>query len=307
MLLVRTHAHTRAVAKYTSLCVQSLDDCWIVVNNRVYDVTEFLPSHPAGPSHIKRKCNSTNNTPRLPTPRPHTQHHPHTNTGAQIIRMYGGQDATEGFMDVHSEQYITNFAPNSFLGIIKGSGAAPAPSSRNKLRAQFDVNSVLCMPRTLYGPEHEAFRARWRSFLKKEVVPFYNKWDTRKIVDPNVYHKAAKAGFYLTTNIGKEWGGAAQGLTDWRYNAILCEETENLDVGGMFFNLGTDMCLSYYLHHMTPVQQKRWLPSIAAGDKILAVAMSEPEVGSDLAALGTTAIKSAGMYPLNRVSVFVKP
>jgi alkylation response protein AidB-like acyl-CoA dehydrogenase len=83
------------------------------------------------------------------------------------------------------------------------------------------------------------------------------------------------------------------GISDWRYNAILAEEIESLDLSGLFLTLGNDMVLSYFTKSCTPEQRARWLPLIAREEKILAVAMSEPEVGSDLGALSTRAVKSA--------------
>mmetsp|Transcript_88222 Transcript_88222/g.246847 ORF Transcript_88222/g.246847 Transcript_88222/m.246847 type:complete len:346 (+) Transcript_88222:1-1038(+) len=96
----------------------------------------------------------------------------------------------------------------------------------------------------------------------------------------------AEAGFYLTMNIAEEDGG--RGLTDWRYNAIVCEEVEDCDCSGFFANLGNDMVLSYFLRSCTAEQRRRWMPMLRRG-AVIAVAMSEPEVGSDLGRLGCRA------------------
>jgi acyl-CoA dehydrogenase len=73
-----------------------------------------------------------------------------------------------------------------------------------------------------------------------------------------------------------------------RYNAIIDEELEFLDCGSVFMPLGTDIVLPYFTHIATTEQQQRWLPRIVKDKLILAVAMSEPEAGSDLIGISAT-------------------
>mmetsp|Transcript_60980 Transcript_60980/g.114987 ORF Transcript_60980/g.114987 Transcript_60980/m.114987 type:complete len:524 (-) Transcript_60980:246-1817(-) len=232
----------------------SPDDCWVIICDRVYDITDFLSAHPGGRS---------------------------------IIMMFAGKDCTEEFLDVHSENYLPAFAPDSFIGVVAGSGASlPPPRPRGAGPVNFDSYSILSLKRDVYGLEHEAFRTKVRSFLKKRVVPQYAKFEMKGAVDPSVYADMAKEGFYLTLNLPKEHGGL--GLQDFRYNAIVCEELEDVDCGSFFANLGNDMVLSYFTKSCTEEQLRRWMPMLSRG-AVIAVAMSEPEVGSDLIKLSCRA------------------
>jgi alkylation response protein AidB-like acyl-CoA dehydrogenase len=154
---------------------------------------------------------------------------------------------------------------------------------------QYDEVSVLSLKRTIFQPHHEEFRKNFREFIATEIRPNYSKYEKQGYVDAECYRKASRAGFYCF-DIPTEHGG--KGLHDFCYNAIVAEELEHMDCGGVFFTLGNDMCLSYFTTCCTLEQRKKWLPKIAKENKILAVAMSEPEMGSDLAGVTTTAVKT---------------
>eukprot|EP00462_Mataza_sp_D1_P021802 CAMPEP_0175137638 /NCGR_PEP_ID=MMETSP0087-20121206/9920_1 /TAXON_ID=136419 /ORGANISM="Unknown Unknown, Strain D1" /LENGTH=400 /DNA_ID=CAMNT_0016420483 /DNA_START=23 /DNA_END=1225 /DNA_ORIENTATION=- len=160
----------------------------------------------------------------------------------------------------------------------------------------YDEHSILATPRNIFTAEHEAFRTRFRAFVKTHIQPNYAQWEKRGVVHRSLYEIACKEGFYLRMNIPEQFGG--QGLVEYQYNAIVAEELEHLDCGGIFFTLGNDMVLSYFTKSCTAEQQARWLPQIAQG-KVLAVAMSEPEIGSDLAGAGATAVLRGDHYVLN--------
>ncbi|CAE7769784.1 ACADL [Symbiodinium pilosum] len=228
------------------------DDCWLIVNGRVYDVTGFLDEHPAGRS---------------------------------IVLLHGGKDCTKEFLQVHSEDYILAFAPNSFVGCLEGSGAQPPKRLARAGPVHFNSSKVLALKRTVYGDEHEIYRASFRAFLKRHVLPRYASFEAKGLVDRNVYEMMAREGFYLTLGIPKSCGGL--GL-DWRHNCVVVEEVEDVGCGGLFVNLGNDMVLSYFTESCTEEQRARWLPKLRRG-AVLAVAMSEPEVGSDLGQLSCRA------------------
>lgn len=139
--------------------------------------------------------------------------------------------------------------------------------------------------------EHEEFRQRFRNFVTKEILPNYEKWEKKGKVDPSCYQKASKQGFYCSFQIPTEYGGG--GYEDFRYNAVIAETLEDMGAGSIFFTLGNDMVLSYFTKCCLESQRKRWLPQIAQQGKILAVAMSEPQAGSDLAGVEAEAILSA--------------
>jgi len=218
--------------------------------------------------------------------------------GRNIVLMHAGKDCTEAFLDVHSESYVPAFAPRSFVGVIAGSGAQKPPSRPfGAGRVDFDSTSVLSLKRDIYGSEHEAYRKKFRKFLKTHLVPKYAEFERKGMVDKTVYAEMAEEGFYLTLNIPRDHGGL--GLEDWRYNAIVCEELEDTDCGGFFANLGNDMVLAYFTESCTPEQRVRWMPMLRRG-AVIAVAMSEPEVGSDLGKLSCRAEHSAdGAFIMN--------
>ena len=149
----------------------------------------------------------------------------------------------------------------------------------------FDCQSILSMPRDIFTPQHEEFRAKFKLFIQQHILPHYNQWEKKGVVSRALYDSASSDGYYLRMSIPVEYGG--MGVDDFRYNAIVAEELEHCDVGGIFFTLGNDMVLSYFTKSCNDEQKKRWLPKIANEKKILAVAMSEPEIGSDLAGAGT--------------------
>lgn len=160
------------------------------------------------------------------------------------------------------------------------------------------------MERTLYEPEHELFRESFRSFLDKEVVPRIDEWDRAGIVSRDVWLRAGEHGF-LAMEAPEEHGGG--GVRDFRYNAVIAEEITR---AGAFaaatgFTLHNDVCLPYFLHLTTDEQRARWLPGICSGELITAVAMTEPGMGSDLAAMTTTAVLDGDEYVVNGSKTFI--
>lgn len=158
---------------------------------------------------------------------------------------------------------------------------------------------MLSLKREIFLPEHQEYRQRFRKFIAKEILPNYQKWERKGKVDPECYRLASKEGFYCSFQIPVEFGGG--GCDDFRYNAIVAEELEDMGAGSVFFTLGNDMVTSYFTKCCLESQRKRWLPLIAQQGKILAVAMSEPQAGSDLAGVQAEAYLSADKtyYVLN--------
>ena len=160
------------------------------------------------------------------------------------------------------------------------------------------------MRRTLYETEHEDFRAAVRAFVAKEVVPHAEAWAEAGIVDRSLFTAAGENGF-LSTAVPEEHGGG--GVPDFRFNAILSEETARAGVAGpgLGLTLHTDICQPYFLHLTTDEQKRRWLPGIGAGDLITAVAMTEPGIGSDLASMTTTARRDGDHYVVDGSKTFI--
>jgi alkylation response protein AidB-like acyl-CoA dehydrogenase len=160
------------------------------------------------------------------------------------------------------------------------------------------------MDRTLYGPDHDAFRETVRAFVAKEITPHDADWNAAGIVPRELFASAATQGL-TGWAIPDEFGGA--GVADFRFNAVLIEELWAAGVAGSGngLSLVNDVCLPYFLDLTTAGQKQRWLPAIAAGQLITAVAMTEPGAGSDLASIGTTARRDGDHYVVNGAKTFI--
>lgn len=139
------------------------------------------------------------------------------------------------------------------------------------------------MRRTLYGPDHEAYRETVREFLAREVVPYHDDWDRQHMIDRTAFARAANAGVYAL-QIDERFGGA--GEHDYRYRMIVCEEVARVFAFsfGLTVSLQDDLVLHYLLDLTNEAQKQRWLPGFATGELIGALAMTEPGAGSDLGA-----------------------
>jgi alkylation response protein AidB-like acyl-CoA dehydrogenase len=158
--------------------------------------------------------------------------------------------------------------------------------------------------RTLFDEEHDLFRASFRQFLDKEVVPHNERFERDGIADRAVFTKAGAAGFLGFAAPEAHGGG---GVRDFRYNLVLDEEVQLSGVGavGLGITLHTDICMPYFLDLTTEEQKARWLPGICSGELITAVAMTEPGIGSDLAGVATTAIRDGDHYVVNGSKTFI--
>jgi alkylation response protein AidB-like acyl-CoA dehydrogenase len=160
------------------------------------------------------------------------------------------------------------------------------------------------MRRRLFEAEHEVFRDSVRTFLAKEVLPHHQAWESAGIVPRELFTAAGAAGF-LGMAIPEEFGGG--GVADFRFNAVLGEEVmyAGAAAAGLGLTLHNDVCLPYFLDLATEEQHRRWLPGIASGELITALAMTEPGMGSDLAGLATTAVRHGDHYLVNGSKTFI--
>jgi alkylation response protein AidB-like acyl-CoA dehydrogenase len=160
------------------------------------------------------------------------------------------------------------------------------------------------MQRTLFDDEHEQFRHSFRRWLAKEVVPHHREWDAAGIVPREVFLAAGEHGF-LAMAAPTQYGGG--GVDDFRYNLVIIEEIQTAGVGaaGLGFTLHNDICLPYFLRYCSDEQMQRWLPGIASGQLITAIAMTEPGIGSDLASMATTALRDGQRYIVNGSKTFI--
>jgi alkylation response protein AidB-like acyl-CoA dehydrogenase len=158
--------------------------------------------------------------------------------------------------------------------------------------------------RTLFEPEHEDYRESFTRFVAAEVAPHHAQWARAHVVPRELFTKMAEHGF-LAMAVPEEHGGL--GFDDWRFSVVLSEVAARSSTGDALIGplLHTDVCLPYLLDAADEEQRRRWLPGIAAGELILAVAMTEPGTGSDLAGIKTHAKRDGEAYVLNGAKTFI--
>jgi alkylation response protein AidB-like acyl-CoA dehydrogenase len=160
------------------------------------------------------------------------------------------------------------------------------------------------MRRVIFDEEHDMFRDSVRAFVEKEIVPNHEKWEHDGKVDKGMFRKAGSLGF-LGMAAPESYGGG--GVEDFRYNSIINEEIQRAAVvgSGMCITLHNDVCLPYFLNYCNEEQADRWMPGLVNGDLMSAIAMTEPAMGSDLASMGTTAIRDGAGYVVNGSKTFI--
>ncbi|MFD8942268.1 acyl-CoA dehydrogenase family protein [Streptomyces californicus] len=166
------------------------------------------------------------------------------------------------------------------------------------------MTDVITAGRSLYEEEHELLRETARSFADKHAAPHAERWRAEGKVDRALFEEAARAGI-LGFNIPEEYGGA--GVTDYRFNAVIGEEFSRHEAadGLAAVTLSNDIVVPYFTGLTDDRQKARWLPGIAAGELVVAVAMTEPGTGSDLAGIATTAVRDGDHYVVNGSKVFI--
>jgi alkylation response protein AidB-like acyl-CoA dehydrogenase len=158
--------------------------------------------------------------------------------------------------------------------------------------------------RAIFDDTHEDFRESVRRWLTKEIAPQFDQWERDGIVPREIFAQAGANGF-IGTQIPEALGGA--GVEDFRFNVVLSEELFRLSLGGFAvgLTLHNDVCLPYFLEYCDERQQERWLPGIADGTLITAIAMTEPGAGSDLAGIKTRAVRDGDHYIVNGAKTFI--
>ena len=156
----------------------------------------------------------------------------------------------------------------------------------------------------IYDETHDLFRASFRSFVEAEIVPRHEEFEAAGIADREIYAAAGEHGF-VGMAVPEEHGGG--GSDDFRFNAIISEELAACGIGGagLGLTLHNDITTPYFVEYCTEEQAARWLPGIASGQLITAVAMTEPGTGSDLAGIATTAVRDGDEWVLNGAKTFI--
>ena len=160
------------------------------------------------------------------------------------------------------------------------------------------------MRRTLFTEEHEMFRDAFKHFVEKEIVPYNEQWEKDGIVSREMWLQAGQQGF-LGLDVPEKYGGA--GVNDFAYSSIIVEELARAGTvsAGTGISLHNDIVIPYFLEYANDEQKQRWLPGMCSGELITAIAMSEPNTGSDLAAVRTTALRQGDYYLLNGAKTFI--
>lgn len=151
--------------------------------------------------------------------------------------------------------------------------------------------------------ELEMFAESLRKLFAKEFFPHRDKWESQGVVDRTAWRVAGEAGI-LCPSIPVEYGGSGGTLA---YDAVIAQEFERAQLGGGFgIGIGVHSMVAHYvLEYGTEDQKSRWLPGLASGELVAAVAMTEPGTGSDLQGIATTAVHENGSYRINGQKVFI--
>ena len=156
--------------------------------------------------------------------------------------------------------------------------------------------------RQLYSPDHTAFADAFERFMDKEIAPYHEAWEEQGYVDRDVWRKAGDNGFLCMT-MPDEYGGSG---ADRLYSVAQMEALARRGFSGIGFGLHSEIVAPYILHYGTEAQKHKYLPLLASGEMVGAIAMSEPAAGSDLQGVKTTAIRQAdGSYLLNGSKTFI--
>ncbi|KJL41771.1 acyl-CoA dehydrogenase family protein [Microbacterium trichothecenolyticum] len=162
----------------------------------------------------------------------------------------------------------------------------------------------MTLKRDIYDEDHEQFREVVRAFVEQYARPNADRWSAEGKVDRWLFTKAAEAGI-LGFAIAEEYGGG--GADDFRFHAIMGEELAHNPVsdGMAGIALSNDIVIPYFTDLTSDEQKQQWLPGIAAGELIVAVAMTEPGTGSDLSGIRTSAVRDGEDYIVNGSKIFI--
>eukprot|EP01128_Nolandella_sp_AFSM9_P000623 TRINITY_DN10775_c0_g1_i1.p1 TRINITY_DN10775_c0_g1~~TRINITY_DN10775_c0_g1_i1.p1 ORF type:complete len:565 (+),score=87.08 TRINITY_DN10775_c0_g1_i1:68-1762(+) len=274
----------------------SEEDCWLVIDNVVYDVTEFLDEHPGG---------------------------------KRIVMGFAGKDATTQFGTFHSPSVLRRFGESLRVGVIAPSSSSsvktsvtPSVSAKSVGSGSSHLGEV--QPLEVYGEpvpyiepswyqtwrspyfneSHVRFRSACREWCEKEVLPFVHEWDVARGVPKSVMISAARGGF-LPCMMGYPFpsefakvkipGNVSAEEYDYFHTMILVDELSRCASAGVLWGIvgGPAIGLPAILHFGSQELKQRVCEPVLSGSKTLCLAITEPQAGSDVRGLTTTAKLSA--------------
>jgi acyl-CoA dehydrogenase len=156
--------------------------------------------------------------------------------------------------------------------------------------------------RDLFTDEHQAFRKLVRDYLQRSVLPAYGDWERAGVLPRKFFTDMGALGV-MGMAIPEQYGGS--GIADYRYNVVLQEEAAAATVMLGTLRTQLDVILPYFLAYASDEQRRRWFPGMASGELLTAIAMTEPDTGSDLAGLRTTAVRDGAGYVVNGSKTFI--
>jgi len=155
--------------------------------------------------------------------------------------------------------------------------------------------------RPAFGEDHEIFRTQVRRFVEREIAPHHAQWEKDGVVPKALWRKAGAEGL-LCSMIPEAYGGPGG---DYGHTAVVIEELARANASGPGFTVHSDIVAPYILAYGTEEQKHRWLPPMARGEVIGAIAMTEPGVGSDLKAITTRARRDGDHYVINGQKTYI--
>jgi acyl-CoA dehydrogenase len=156
-------------------------------------------------------------------------------------------------------------------------------------------------PRPWMDPELELLRDTARRFFDTECAPRHEEWVSQKHVDRRIWRRAGELGL-LCAGIPEEYGG---GGGNFLHEAVICEEQQRALVNSFSLNVHSGIVAHYLLAYANEAQKKRWLPAMASGEMVAAIAMTEPGAGTDLQRIRTTAVREGDDYIVNGAKTFI--
>ena len=158
------------------------------------------------------------------------------------------------------------------------------------------------MKRRIYEAEHEALRETTRQYIEREIAPNAERWEAERLVDRSAYIAAGKYGL-IGFNMPEQFGGG--GSEDFRFNAVINEELSKWGTVAPALTLQNDVVGPYFKGLCSDEQKQRWLPGIISGETIVAIAMTEPGAGSDLAGIRTSGVRDGDDWIVNGSKTFI--
>ncbi|KGK89638.1 acyl-CoA dehydrogenase [Desulfosporosinus sp. HMP52] len=152
----------------------------------------------------------------------------------------------------------------------------------------------------IYSADHKIFRQAFVKFVEKELSPHIDEWEENQEIPRWVWQRMGELG-YLCPWLEEKYGGSG---TDFGFSAIINQELARAGVG-IGIGLHSDIVAPYIWAYGTEQQKSEWLPACARGEKILALAMTEPQAGSDLQGIKATAVREGDQYIINGSKTFI--